>query len=388
MDDAGNADGNKNGINGNANSNPNGNPNDQIEQSDSNSEPIPKDYISNLPIDILDDICQKLPSCVPLLFVSRKWFVISCRYVYASPHLISSNFSPFLQTLTENKILGPLVRELNLVSIAQIGKNSMLSKLLHKCSINLRLFVAPQSHFGYAPMISLSHCTHLEVLDLSLVSEKIDLAKLFKIICKFKELRVLYFPRSSLACTAELDEDANSSMEWPPNLMRLGLSGGFPSHFIETTNFPKTITDLQITNCPYLTRQSFNHLLSKMGPQLKKLAVLYPLALLNEDALDYVFLMCPNLKSLQVSVDYLTDEALDPTRTPLNHPLTTLSLYSSGLMGHSDKIRPGDILLATDYFLNLKVVQASLLLGWKPESSTLMGLVEVLYERGGGVWYS
>ena len=55
-------------------------------------------------------------------------------------------------------------------------------------------------------------------------------------------------------------------------------------------------------------------------------------------------------------------------------------------MGHADKIRPGDVLLATDYLKNLKRISTSFQLGWSPESSTLMGLVELMNERGGGVW--
>lgn len=344
------------------------------------SEQTKPDYISKLPVDVMDLICQHLPSCVDLMFVNRKWFLVAVKHVYRSPDLKSSNFGQFVTALTEDKQLGKLVRVLDLVNIAQIGKNSMLSRILHRCASNLKLFIAPQSHFGYAPMTSLSHCAYIEALDLSLVSEKVDLGKLFEIISKFAYLKILYFPRSSLSC----DVDAN--MAWPPNLRRLGLSGGFPQHFIESTMFPKTLTDLQITNCPNMTSESFLTLLTTTGPQLKKLAVLYPNRMLGEHALDFVFMLCPHLRTLKISVDYMTNAALDMERIPIGHPLISLSLVSSGLMGHSDKIRPGDVLIATDYFKNLRMLFTSLLLGWNPESSSLMGLVEVLNSRGGGVW--
>lgn len=325
-------------------------------------------------------VCDLLPSCVALMFVNRRWFWVAVQYVYRTPKLRSSNFGQFMTALSENRQLGTLVRALDLVEIAQIGKNSMLSKMLHRCAPNLKAFIAPQSHFGYAPMVSLAYCTKLEALDLSLVSEKIDLAKLFGIISNFRQLRVLYFPRSSLSC------DIDARMAWPPNLRRLGLSGGFPAHFIESTAFPASLNDLQITNCPHLTTESFVTLLTRTGAQLKKLAVIYPNPLLTEHALDLVFLLCPHLRKLQVSVDYMSNAALDVEQIPENHPLVSLSLVSSGLMGHSDKIRPGDVLLATDYLLHLRTLFTSLLLGWNPESSSLMGLVDVLNRRGGGVW--
>ena len=61
-------------------------------------------------------------------------------------------------------------------------------------------------------------------------------------------------------------------------------------------------------------------------------------------------------------------------------------LLSSGLMGHSDKIKPAHVLMATDELVHLRRLSASLLLGWHPESEALNGLVDVLNERGGGVW--
>lgn len=334
----------------------------------------------NLPLEIIDIICFYCADRYPLLFVNHNWHEMAIKHLYAKPKLSPRNFFQFVQAISQERLLGSNVKDLDLVKIAQVGEKSMTSRLLRRCSPKLERFIAAQSHFGYLPMISLAACHRLKVLDLSLVSETVDLPQLFKTISNFHDLEVLHFPRSSIACP----EDAE--MPWAPNLTQLGLSGGFPAGFLEHTQFPPSLTQLQISNCPYLTTASLIDLLVRIGPQLTTLAVTYPVPQLAGTALDSVFFLCPNMKTFHVSIDYISRSALDPELMPLSHPLQNLYLLSSGMIGHSEKIKPSDVFMATDQLPDLKRVTASLLMGWKPDSEVLMALVETMNERDGGVW--
>jgi len=334
----------------------------------------------DFPLEIIDMICAQCEKKFPLMLVNRRWHLMALPHVYAEPGLTPTSFPHFVQAISSDRELGSNVRALDLSTISQVGKNSMVSRLLRRCSPKLEVFVAPQSHFGYSPMISLAGCERLKYLDLGLVSETLDLAHLFATIQKFHELEVLHFPRSSIKC------DDNEAIEWAPNLRQLGLSGGFPSRFLEQTAFPPTLTTLSISNCPYLGTTALNKLLERVGPQLLRLSLAYPVPHLSADAADCVLMQCPNLRVWQVSVDYVSSAALDADLIPHGHPLRQLMLLSSGLMGHSDKIKPAHVLMATDELVHLRRLSASLLLGWHPESEALNGLVDVLNERGGGVW--
>lgn len=348
---------------------------DNVDTAEINSQPT-----RDLPLELIDMICGFCPKKFHLLFVNKRWFSMALPHVYAYPNLTPPTFAAFVEVISKYKELGGMVRELDLVKIAQVGRNSMVSRLLRRCSPKIELFRAPQSHFGYSPMISLSSCLRLKFLDLSLVSETLDLPQLFKTIQQFHDLEVLLFPRSSIKC----NDDAQIC--WPPNLRQLGLSGGFPSLFLETTDFPPSLTQLYISNCPYMTTESLNSLLGRIGRQLVYLSLTYPIPNLNQSALDFVFLQCPNLVTLQVSVDYMSNAALDPDSIPEGHSLRNLLIRSSGLMGHSDKIRPSDVLLATESLTSLRRISVSLLLGWNPENSSLLGLADEMTQRGGGVW--
>lgn len=329
-----------------------------------------------LPFELVEMIAARCSRRFPLLFVNSQWFFASLPYVYSRPSLTSKNFAHFVEAITRDRKLGGYVTELDLVGIAQMGKNSMTARLLRRCSPRLERFIAPQSHFGFSPVLALGACQQLRILDLGLVTETVDMPKLLATISTFPYLEAVSFPRSSIRC------DDCSNLKWPPNLRTLHLAGGITGDFLSITNFPSSLRDLTLAHCPYITTESLLILLSRIGHQLRTLGVFYPMPLLSATALDTALIMCPFLVSLRLSVDYTSSRLLDVP----DHPLRNLSVTSSGMMGHANKMRPSDLLLATEHLTQLMRLSVSFQLGWNPQSESLNALIEIFNERGGGVW--
>lgn len=96
------------------------------------------------------------------------------------------------------------------------------SGLLGRAKSSLTVFKAPQASFGVNSWASLSKCSRLEVLDLSLVSECISFQSLNQTLRQLTGLRELYLPR----CSASSNERAlSTNIRWPPVLKHISLSG-------------------------------------------------------------------------------------------------------------------------------------------------------------------
>ncbi|SCU96552.1 LAFA_0G06898g1_1 [Lachancea sp. 'fantastica'] len=341
-----------------------------------------------LPLEIFELILSFCTVIEPqFLRVCRSWYRISVPLLYAAPELHSRNFGQFVDTVINNrkKRLGVYVRDLDLSNIIQSGKNSYVSKLLRRCSPILRSFTAPQTSFGYAPLISLKSCQQLQYLDLGLVSETVQLSELFSAIKRFAHLTHLSFPRSSIDCSGYRE------FEWPPNLRYLRLSGGISNEFVRETTFPRTIRTLEFSFCPQINEHSVYTVLARIGDILKHLYFHYPMPTLHGSSLDFVFRYCPNLITLQMTVDYcskwaFSENILTFTSTP--RPLRKLLLECSGNLGQSFKVHPDDITiaLAEDRLPNLKVVRVSSKLGWDMKSSDVSDLISYLEDQDGSLY--
>ncbi|KAA8914339.1 hypothetical protein TRICI_002936 [Trichomonascus ciferrii] len=342
-----------------------------------------------LPPEILAIIFDYLPQPrdTNILYVSRTWYSVGIEFIYQEPTLNVYNYAKFVDTISHSNVLGGLVKVLDLRNIIQSGKNSFTSRLLRRCSSSLRTFIAPQTSFGYAPLVSLKQCTELRNLDLSLVSETVDLSGLFAAINNARKLERLDFPRSSVCCHKYEDV-------WPESLWYIGLSGGISNEFLEEVAMPKTISQISLNHCPFINTESTRRLLAKLGPTLTNVRVLYPMPGLRPDALDSIFFLCPNLRSMTASVDYLSRRifanipSTNSQGEPTNHPLKYLTLDSSGMMGLNHKIEADDISLAIldNKLPNLSHVRISVKLRWNAESEDMCELVEILSDRNGGVW--
>jgi hypothetical protein len=345
---------------------------------------------SYLPPEVVDIILSYLPRPVSpeILYVSRAWYVAGMAHVYACPRLNVGNYSKFVETISSSHSVGNMVKILDLRNIIQSGKNSYTSRLLRRCSSSLETFIAPQTSFGYAPLVSLRQCTELKTLDLGLVSETVDLRELFLAIRNAKKLERLEFPRSSVFCK-QYDH------VWPTNIKYVGLAGGISNAFVTETIFPRTITHLSMNHCPFITSETLRSLCGRLGGHLTNLKVTFPLPALRPNALDSILMLCPNLNVLHVSVDYLSRYVFADLNMPTDsrghvvaHPLKYLTLDSSGMLGQAGKIQADDISLAIleDKLPKLTHIRISNKLGWNPENEEMCELLEVLETRDGGVW--
>ncbi|SCU98177.1 LADA_0H11100g1_1 [Lachancea dasiensis] len=341
-----------------------------------------------LPWEVFDIVLRLCPKVEPqFLLVCRHWYHICVPLLYASPRLQSRNFSQFVDAVVNNrkKRLGENVMDLDLSNIIQSGKNSYVSKLLRRCSPKLRRFTAPQTSFGYAPLISLKACRRLQFLDLGLVSETVQLGELFSAIKEFTSLTHLSFPRSSVDCSGF------RNFEWPPNLQYLKLSGGITNEFVRETEFPRTIRTLEFSFCPQINEHAVYTVLAKIGDSLRHLYFHYPMPTLHGTSLDFVFRYCTNLVTLQLTVDYcskwaFSEHMLVALSSP--RPLKTLLLECSGNLGQAFKVHPDDITiaLAEDRLPNLDTIRVSSKVGWDMRSSDVTDLISYLEDQNGSLY--
>ncbi|KAK9449637.1 uncharacterized protein V1518DRAFT_414267 [Limtongia smithiae] len=341
---------------------------------------------THIPFEILELIMSFIPDPFPvqLLHVNRAWHAAAVPRVYRRPLLDPKNYFNFVNTLSTSDLLGKYVHVLDLRFIIQSGKNSYTSRLLRRCSKNLEEFYAPQTSFGYAPLVSVRQCSRLRVLDLSLVSETVDLRELFLAIRNLQNLTILNFPRSSVFCV-DFSDDL-----WPPNLTQLGLAGGISNGFLSTAAFPKTIKSLSLAYCPFIKADAVKILLCEhLGQSLTSLRAVFPMPALSYNALDSVLRLCPSLRKLVVSTDYITHKLVSTDYVTTPHPLEILELDCSGMLGQSRKIQADDIALAIleGRLPKLRIVRASIKLGWTNEDEEVSELIDVLSEQqGGGLW--
>lgn len=348
-----------------------------------------------LPWELQAHIIWFMPT-IPASFlcVCKTWKSLCLPIVYASPRLSSRNFSRFVEAIVADRRQrrGDLVVNLDLSTIMQSGKNSYVSKLLRRCSARLEQFVAPQTSFGYAPLISLKSCHQLKFLDLGLVSETVKLRELFAAIRGFQNLTHLSFPRSSIDCSG------HNELVWPQNLIYLKLSGGITNDFLMSTTWPNTITTLEFSYCPQVDEHAMYSVLSKIGDRLKHLAFHYPMPSFRDNSLDYVFRYCQNLLSVRMQVDYCSKWAFSEYMLPLlqsdaQHisklrPLEIINLDGSGSLGLGTKIHPDDftIALLECRLPSLRGISVSVRLGWDFNGDDVEDLVNALEEQEGSLY--
>ncbi|EGW35355.1 uncharacterized protein SPAPADRAFT_58581 [Spathaspora passalidarum NRRL Y-27907] len=305
--------------------------------------------------------------------------------IYRHPKLKASNFFNFVETIGNNKALGDYIHSLDLSYIIQTGKNAYVAKLLKRTAKSLETFVAPQTSFGLGPLIALKNCLNLRILDLRLVSETLKLEELFHSIRNLDKLTHLSFPRSSI------EIGSYESINWPPNLKFLRISGGLNDDFLYESKFPESITELEFSHCPVISDLGLRQILYRIGRNLRTLKVQYPMPGLQKNSLDQVFIYCPDLRVLEISVDYVSSSFFDEEYLqylPYPRPLRTLYIQSSGMLGTSTRLDPLDLAMALNEgrLPNLKNIQCTAKLGWDPKSEAVQYIADTLDERNGGIY--
>lgn len=322
------------------------------------------------------------------LRVCKLFYAIALPMLYYRPHIKATNFFAFMDTISNNKTIGNNIHLLDLSYVIQSGKNAFVAKLLKRSSKSLEEFISPQTSFGFGPLMAIKSCQQLKVLDLRLVSETVNLKELFASLKNLSHLQHLSFPRSSI----EMENfDDIESVQWPPNLSFLRLSGGISDEFLLRTSIPSTIKMLEFAHCPLINDSAFHHILGRHGSNLTSLKVQFPMPGLKSNSMDYVFTYCPNLISLEIAVDYASNTIFDEENLPfMPHPRPLRSMYinSSGMLGTSNKLEPIDLAIAMNEgrLPELKNLNVTAKLGWDPKSDYVNFIVEELDERLGGLY--
>ncbi|KAK0902177.1 hypothetical protein LTR02_008254 [Friedmanniomyces endolithicus] len=366
-----------------------------------------------LPTEILLQILSHISALLPrtlaqntlasCALLSHQWHAATLPLLYAHPRLYGQNFDPFVRAICPSinlhvrpSPLAKLVKSLNMASMVHQVSRTSTARLLGRTKEGLEEFVAPQASFAINCLPALGKCGSLRTLDLSLVSESPPLSDLFRTLERLGELRVLRLPRSAGFGV----HHKATALVWPPRLEELCLSGGIDAHFLHgVVAFPETLRGLTIEHCPLAKGFALVHLLrTAVRPLrgLESLKIRY-MPRLSSRALDDVLFLLPQLKTLSVSVDYITPAIFDEghyshlAKEPLNtfvhtpsafledeeaeaggppslqhHALHTLELTSSGNTGIEDKISPIDLLIAMDEgcLPNLRRVRVAKSLHW------------------------
>jgi hypothetical protein len=210
--------------------------------------------------------------------------------------------------------------------------------LLGRTKSSLQIFIAPQASFAINCWASLSKCTHLRTLDLSLVSEAISFQSLNQTIRQLPCLRHLYLPR----CSSRYSDETTSTLNvrWPPLLEHLSLSGSVSGQFLwdmlrNHTNFPPSLSSVVVAHCPGLDHKGIRPLLCNLANQLTTVE-LRDLPAVKHGRFNSVLEWLPNLINLSVALDYIDTrfgnmpDDFGPGNWEVAKPLQSLTLVSSG----------------------------------------------------------
>ncbi|KAF2220379.1 hypothetical protein BDZ85DRAFT_267667 [Elsinoe ampelina] len=256
--------------------------------------------------------------------VNSQWNAIATPVLYFSPRLEGSHYDKFTRTIcpsinlnVRKSPLSSFVRELDLSLLVHQGSKSTTARLLGRTKERLQTFTAPQASFSLNCYPALSKCHALKKLDLSLVSEISSLKTLFEVTAGLESLKDFDLPRSS-----GFGNNINpATIKWPPNLDSLGLSGGLSSQFwTGQFHLPAGLMTVSITHCPKFDDDclhAFFLTLISSDCIICHLAFAH-LPLLQSDSLDCVLDMFPFLLTLEVSVDYVTPEVLNPAEARID----------------------------------------------------------------------
>lgn len=276
----------------------------------------------------------------------RQWYDVGIATLYEAPHLTGHAYTLFIRTVCPSVIprirkseLAGLVKHIDLSTIVHQGSKSTTARLLGRTKASLEIFIAPQASFAINCWASLSKCSRLKILDLSLVSEAISFQSLNQSLRQLSELTHLYLPR----CSTHFEHDAPRIL-WPPRLAHLSLSGSLQGKFLwelshAPETYPPTLHSLSVLHCPGLDHTSLAPLLENLAATLTAVE-LRDLPHTRQGKLNRVLDWLPNLTRLAIALDYIdVDFAYRPptfnaSRWRESKPLQALTLLTSGLAEH------------------------------------------------------
>lgn len=343
--------------------------------------PPPREIM--LPAEIVSQIVSFIPQYTSqstlwaCTLVSRTWYASSIARLYKYPHLTPANFEAFVSTICPSKNarirhspLSELVLHLDMSELVHNSSRSLTARLLGRLKGNIREFVAPQASFSINSFAALSKCTHLKVLDLSLLSTSIEMEQLFNTLATLNNLETLFFPRTSyiIARYGRDPQDPHEQLfsAWPPKLRALHLAGGINDYFVRCylNRVPQTLNRLSIQHCSQVHAGALMECLDIVGRSLKHLTIRHPMSSLGRAIFDDVLIICPFLTALRISADYISRLLFESI--PKSHPLQILDLDCSPSPADYVDLDPDVVFLAVEEgkLPDLRSVRVNSRLGW------------------------
>ncbi|KAH7405751.1 hypothetical protein DE146DRAFT_690543 [Phaeosphaeria sp. MPI-PUGE-AT-0046c] len=333
--------------------------------------------------------------------VNRQWYDVGVRKLYEAPYLSGRAYEYFVRTVCPSVIahikpssLSGLVKVLDLSYIVHNSNKATTARLLNRTKPSLETFIAPQASFAINCWASLSKCSRLRVLDLSLVSECISYQSLNQTIRQLPQLTELYLPRCSAQYRSK--ETSPLNIRWPQLLQHLSLSGSVSGQFLwdmlrQKEAFPPTLHSLSILHCPALDHQGIRPLLLNVAETLTTVE-LRDLPAVKHGRFNGVLDWCPNVHTLCIALDYIDTRfgnmPIDwtPSRWAESKPLTTLTLVSSGQtsINPARSFTPVDLFLLIDerFLGRLRYLNVAQSAEWGMEQdSAELGALEMLVDE-------
>ncbi|THC91596.1 hypothetical protein EYZ11_008939 [Aspergillus tanneri] len=249
---------------------------------------------------------QSLHACC---LVSHQWYSAAITLLYEKPQVASGRaFKKFTDTISppigvrRSKLnLGSLVHRLDLSGLVHHSSNSLTARLLGRVKENLEVFIAPRVSFS---LPALSKCVNIRTLDLSLVGDPIPFTNLHQAINQLRKLVTLRLPRSTILTVPE-----SSTIEWPPLLHRLQLSGRFNPLVMPTFTWPPSLTSLSLKNCSDLSVSNLGSLMSspRLNHSLQQLTISGANRGLQTESINSILAFLPRLISLSIPGDMVED---------------------------------------------------------------------------------
>ncbi|KAF2709825.1 hypothetical protein K504DRAFT_432796 [Pleomassaria siparia CBS 279.74] len=315
-------------------------------------------HANHLPDELLLQILDFIPkspanqsTVATFALVSRQWYNVSIPRLYKAPFLYGGSYELFIRTVCPSVLahikrseLAGHVKVLDLSHIVHQGNKSTTARLLGRTKTSLEVFIAPQASFAINCWAALSKCSKLLRLDLSLVSECISYQSLNQTVKQLSSLTALMMPR----CSAYEGTLALNNIQWPPRLRHLQLSGSIHGKLIwdflrQPDTFPPTMSSLNISHCPGLDHREIRSLLKVLAGSITNVE-LHNLPAVKQGRLNAILEWLPNLKSLTMSIEYIStgfatpstpSDASFPTAptfpSPQIKPLESFTLVTSGM---------------------------------------------------------
>lgn len=178
-------------------------------------------------------------------------------------------------------------------------------------------------------LASLSKCSKLRYLDLSLVNDSIPFNNIRKSVSRMERLTTLKVARFTSVDSAGADNP-----KWPSNLQRLQMSGRLNTP-MECFVWPQAITGLSLQHCSYLSRDVVISLLFNphLSHRLKRLTVSTYNRGLQPESIPPILAILPNLVFLNVPGDLVQDNLfnmIQVTQRPLSLEVLEFGLSHTG----------------------------------------------------------